>query len=320
MQGQKQRQKRVLVYNGFPFHYEMFGFILDFCKKFNIEPTIINKVHNEGWLQLYKAKYQFHYNTELSEDIESFSYVILLTDDDFHWPESLVTQNIICIDHWYKCRRHSIQNHIPITQFQKENPFYALPVFEYIPYAAKMQVLQEQKRPIITLLGSSSLPLSNDFLSIITNFRDFDIYIINHFINRDREYLKLPNVYAFENIDATHMFHLLFQSTYVYFYPAGHMKSYQQLCNYVITAAMPLSFTTGCKFILPRQMNETLQLSSVITYEFIPNSLTLSRKPSLEDTFDERERLIHTRNNTLLKTMYDIDSKSLQSNPSTHQA
>jgi hypothetical protein len=55
------KNKKILVYNGFPFHYGMIGFILDFSDKYNIDITLVNKIMNNEWIELYKKKYKFKY-------------------------------------------------------------------------------------------------------------------------------------------------------------------------------------------------------------------------------------------------------------------
>lgn len=302
-------QKRILLYNGFPFHYEMFGCILDFCNKNNIIPDIFNKCISEEWISVYSSKYTFNtiYKIIIKE-ANSYFCIFLLTDDDMTWAdEELLTRNTVCIDHWYKCRRPSVLYHVPITKFNENIMNYVLPVFEYVDYSTKLQVLEKQKRPIITILGSSSLPVYSDFFHQISNIEEFDIYIINRYIH---DVPKAWNIYTFADISAPKMFELLISSTYMYYYPSGNTKSLYQLLNYEMTSTLPMSFTCGCKCILPRQMNIHLKLKSVIEYEFIPGSILLDKTPSLVDTFKEREELIKIKDTTILSIFESIASNN----------
>ena len=65
-----------------------------------------------------------------------------------------------------------------------------------------------------------------------------------------------------------------------------------------ISASFPISFTTGCKLIIPEYINKFLKLNSIIEYSS-KNKLILDKKPSLIETFNEREKLINIRDNSI---------------------
>ena len=141
------KNNKILVYNGFPFHYEMIGFILDFSNKYNIEVTLVNKIMNSEWIELYKQKYKFEYLDILpsKEELNNYLIILLLTDDDMSFPNSLINNKTVCIDHYYKNRRPQINYHIPIIPFNENISDYALPIFEYIDYETKIKILSKNK-------------------------------------------------------------------------------------------------------------------------------------------------------------------------------
>ena len=296
----KSNKKEILIYNGFPFHYEMFGFILDFCNKYKINATIVNKFNDEKWIELYKKKYEFNclQTLPLNDDLNHYLFVLLLTDDDMSFPNSHINSNIVCIDHFYQNRRPLIKYHIPIIPFNNDINNYVLPIFEYIDYNTKIEIIKQNNRPIITFIGSSGIPQNKNALSIISNLNDFDIYIINRHIDKNLDYIKLPNIYLFENISATEMFKLLLSSNYICYIPNNTSNSINQQKKYAMTACLPLSFSTGCKLIFPEEMNNFLKLESIIKYN--ENSIiNLDTNPSLIETFKERDRLLITRDNSI---------------------
>ena len=293
---------KILIYNGFPFHYEMIGFMLDFCRKYTIEATLVNKVMNHEWLDVYKQKFNFHYLQELPSDLNSFTLIVLLTDDDMSYPNHLIFNNTLCIDHSInQNRRPQVKYHIPIIPFHEKITDFILPVFNYIDIESKIKKINERKRPVITFLGDSALPCDASVLRVIINLLDFDIYIINRrIVNKN---FNLPNVFFFENIPATEMFELLISSTYICFIPNKISRSYPDHyeCK-SMTAAMPLSFTTGCKLIIPQSMNKILKLKSV--FEYAPyTQFALDASPSLLETFHERDQLLKRRDTSLFRAM-----------------
>lgn len=291
------KYNKILIYNGFPFHYEMMGFILEFCQKYNIEAVVVLKYMEQSWIDIYKTKYNFEVLENLPNDLDYYLFVLLLTDDDESYPEHLINENTVCIDHYYINRRPKVKYHIHLEPFKEDIKLYALPIFKYINYEDKINILNKQSRPIITFLGRGSLPKDINTLSMIENICDFDIYIINRRIPKD--YINLPNVFLFENISTTEMFDLLVKTTYMCYIPNEYILGILKKYNQIITSNTHMSFTTGCKLILPKFMNERLQLQSIIEYSD-DDKLILDTNPLLIDTFDERERLLTIRDESIL--------------------
>jgi hypothetical protein len=301
------RKIHILAFNGFPFHYEMIGFILDFCQKYDYEITTINAVSSPQWMSFYKSKYIFHQIYTLpskQELVDKYDVVLLLTDDDYKFPNFFINfQNTYCIDHHYSIRRPQIkyEHHIPISPFfSRDVSLYALPIFDYIDLERKQQNIDKNKKPIITFLGDTNIPFITRIHSIIINTEDFDIYVINRTMTEINDSLP-ENVHLFENIDSTLMFQLLSDSSYMGFLVDPSHEQYQCFRS---TATIPISFTTGCKLFLPKNMNQYLKLTSIIEYDSIDIPFSLPTDPSLETTFQERKRLLSIRDECLHKTFH----------------
>jgi hypothetical protein len=95
------------------------------------------------------------------------------------------------------------------------------------------------------------------------------------------------------------MFDLLAKTTYMCYIPNKYILTILKNANQIITSNTHISFTTGCKLILPKFLNERLKLQSIIEYSN-GDKLLLDKNPSLIDTFDERERLLTMRDETIL--------------------
>jgi len=86
---------KVAVYNGFPFHYETIGHLVDYCKSRQYELDVYSKTENSwGWFDYYglQPKSPEEYTHE------GFDRVFLLTDDDWSFPVT-PDEKIICIEH-----------------------------------------------------------------------------------------------------------------------------------------------------------------------------------------------------------------------------
>lgn len=295
------KKKEVLIYNGLPYHYEMFGCILDFCDAYGIESTVVNIFRDNSWFDLYLEKYTFKYLDKLppSNELDNYLFVLLLTGDDMSFPKNYITRNVICIDHILRNRRPLIKYHFLTGPFKK-NMNYILPIFKYIDYETKIEILKKNNRPIITFVGGNSISYNLSNLSKIQNIDKFDVYIINRYIPKKMYKLRLSNVYFFEHISAVKMFELLISTNYICYYPANR-KSYSQINNKIITACVPLSFSTGCKLIIPQRMNKCFQFKSIVTYSNKKTKFYLNESPSLLDTFKERDQLIKIRDANIFK-------------------
>ena len=89
------RTKKVAVYNGFKFHYETIGHIIEYCKSRHYELVVYSETDNSwGWFDYYgiETKDPKEYTHE------GFDRVFLLTDDDWSFPVT-PEEKIICIDH-----------------------------------------------------------------------------------------------------------------------------------------------------------------------------------------------------------------------------
>lgn len=86
---------KVAVYNGFPFHYETIGHIVEYCKSRQYELDVYSKTENSwGWFDYYgiQPKSPEEYTHE------GFDRVFILTDDDWTFPVT-PDEKIICIEH-----------------------------------------------------------------------------------------------------------------------------------------------------------------------------------------------------------------------------
>lgn len=272
----------ILLYNGFNFHHEMVGFMLDFALAHDIKITLVS-VYENSWILLYKKKYDFVVLDKLPD--VTYDFTILLTEYDFSFPKHLITDKVVGIKHFI--RSHQVLPHyFNIAPFL-ENDTYTFPVFKSIEYETKM----EKMKPIITFIGQHS-PREEE-LTLITNLDEFDVYVLGKNIPT---YTK-PNIHAIKNIPAEDMFEILFQTAYIGLLLDDNYLSVEKLNCQAISGSLPLSFTTGCKMIMPKATNKWLKLTSVIAYD---GPFCLKKDPCLRDTFLERDRLIKLRDESIL--------------------
>lgn len=140
---------RVAIFNGFNFHYEMFGFALDYCFSQGIVPVLYTNTDSDyGWLEEYAARFAKALDVR---PVDSYTpndvdVVFVLTDDDVwyghRWGPIKPTARVLLFEHY---ARRSVMVHadarIPLRHYihrfypsGANKDTWILPVWN--PYAA----------------------------------------------------------------------------------------------------------------------------------------------------------------------------------------
>ena len=74
---------------------------------------------NYGWDKLYHTTFDY---TSLNvipgaEVYSNYRMVFILMDDDMGFPDQLMDNRPVCLDHYYQNWRPVIQHHIPVKRF-----------------------------------------------------------------------------------------------------------------------------------------------------------------------------------------------------------
>ena len=284
--------KKILLYNSFPFHNELFGFFFDYAQN---KEFIVDVYCPHDRLEYFKL-YQLYFKFDIINSFNHLDYdlVFVLTDSDWEYKREWINNKTITLDHWYQIRNSHIKHHIPVSPFNsntyKENfiiPTYNIPELTY-----ETKLLVKPLYNINIVIMGRYIPENMDELK----FLKYD-KIIFHIINCHGTHpgLKnIENVILYENVSTIQLFNILLNSQYIYITDknSSHNKSHST------SAAIALSFTTGCQLIIPEIMNRSLRLKSAIIYK--PDTdLYLNLEPDYELVFNEKKYLIDLRNKIL---------------------
>lgn len=255
---------KIAIINGLPFHYEMFGYVIEYCIKNSICLDIYTETtNNMGWFDFYNKEFQDSFNIlPLSNFSPKNTYmkVILLTDDDPFFNKNWNTENIICIDHYHENRNSFIIKHIGTRYFiSRPELEWVLPVYRQIDLYTKKKI---EKNNMLFIGGNARYMINSEYIDQIK--KQIHCIFIDRYIN---------------NIDTIEMMNLLKESKYVFI-------SYNNK-NHIdksMSASIPLALNSLCTIIMPKKMNEIYKLKSVIEYdENNLNLIKLKHNPSLVD-------------------------------------
>lgn len=320
------RMRKIAIFNSFPFHYEMFGFITNYAHSRDYSCDIFTNMHNNmGWLEHYSKMFpivRYFSPPSLIGDgrIADYDLVFVTTDDDKGFDERWMTNDgdvdrVICVNHVNSIRRSCFKTHINIANFngsQVKDNF--MTCYGAIDVEEKMAQLErhESANPVVTVVGTLAPQDMIDFnrlscegdtetneqnsmrspAKITINFvsRGFDMSLLEK-IDRSRF-----DVNVFFGLDTTAMFEVLKKTTHL-------MVTYGTNREHAstVSGSLPLCFTTLCIPVISRAINKHFQLENAIEFDVVgdgstyPINLFLGKREQeqcLTSLFAERDRII----------------------------
>jgi len=296
----------IAIINGFPFHYEMFGYLINFCRNYKHKLTIHTNIYNEqGYLLFFKhlfSDYEFEIKDMYSFDILKYKYdkIILATDDDpnFNLMDNIINSKTISIVHIEKNRCPYVKKAISVRPVANEDlKDHCLPVYEiFNSFSKKNSIVHDCIN--ITILGGS---YCNYEVNIINRIKS-NKKIILHAISRcmipekfkglsDRFQLNI-----YRNIHIIDLIKMLGMSSYI-LTDITNNKDYE---NTTMSGAIPMSFNTLTPLIMSKQTNRYYKFNNVIEFDKTSNEDINLVDINIYLLEQERANII-SKNNCILK-------------------
>ena len=304
---------KIAIYHGFPhIHFEMLGYVIEYFKSNNMILDVdiysyVNIFSYEWWSfynKIFNIKLTWYDPRIFNSD--AYEYVFLITDDDISFlkkPESNI--KIISIEHIDYPRRRNIHTRIG-TRFFINRPatLWALPCFKAITQNEKNNILNNENKINVVSIGKNQPNNIEQLKNLFNNYYEINFHFIIRKLDSDNELLNCldDNIFVYINCLTSVMLELLSKSHYVLCFDINNNDHYAKKA---ISGSIPLSFTFGCKLILPELWNLFYNFKSCIcysTYEnnklklYENNKLTLYEDTNLDLIYDEQYELIHHRN------------------------
>ena len=256
---------KIAVFNGFAFHYEMIGYLIDYCVSKNIQLDIYTEtVDNMDWLKFYLLTFPKNsFKLKKMQDyrpINGYTKVVLLTDDDFNFKDEWINEKVICIDHDQNNRREKIKSHIG-TRFYPFRPKldWALQVYKIIDVQEKIKISKNN----IVIIGNNVRYFKPKYISKIRNFEKYNFILIDRFIHTylDDNIRELENITIYDKLSTIDMIKILKENSYLFISDIMDKKKER------ISASIPLALNCLCTMIIPKEMNDYYKFKSAIEYE-----------------------------------------------------
>lgn len=316
--------KKIGLFNSFPFHYECFGFILNYAKNNNFDIDLYTNMDKDmGWLKFYKSLYS---NLNLI-DYRKFTgntsdyYVFFLpTDRDFAFKKDWVSENTICINHNYKLRNPIFKHYLNIGRFKDSLFDFCYPVYPITSIANKSQFLASSSVlnyiEICIVGGGYGLNFS-----LINRFYSTAKIKVNIFV-RNTEQINIRDMDMVDKTryeisfkvgaDTTELINTLNRSSYVLVnYTNNHAINNGHSCS----GSIQMALNTLCRPIISKGSNKYLQIKNALEFDIESNeNINLKDQIDLKSLEAERNKYVEKFQNYIKcikspkKSIYEINS------------
>jgi mannosyltransferase OCH1-like enzyme len=305
------------IFNSFSFHYEMFGFILDYAKRYNCVVDIYTHINNisnkdEGWRLFYEKNFnnfKMLLHTDFNGNTNNYDLFFITTDDDRRFKPEWITKNVISLNHTYKTRIRGFKNYFNIAPFDGSNHEFIYPCY-------KLCNIDDKKidDDFIDICIIGAKVFDGDVFDAsrlkTTSNKKIRLNIITRYISyieKSKKYIEsLKSKFSITlhiNLDTNSMMTLLKKSSYILL--TGTSNNDHNTCK-SSSGSTQLFLSTLCKPIVCETANRHLKLKHCI--EFVMNSnepIYVDNNVDFKQLELERDTFIHKRNMLLDNILYE---------------
>jgi FkbM family methyltransferase len=258
---------KIGIFNSFPFHYEIFGFILNYAKNNDYEVDIYtNTQNNMGWIDFYNNNFN-NFNIidykNFNGNTSQYSYYFISTDDDPLFKSEWISNNVICLNHYYKIRTLNHKHYLNIARFCDSSLDYVYPCYNLNIFQNKAQ-----NNTVNIIGGWNGLNFS-----IVNRLHSNNKIKLNIFV-RNSEQIKMEDMSILDKnkfdihfkiaIDTTEMIDELNKSSYIFInYNDNNDHNTGRSCS----GSMQLALSTLCKPIMAKTANKYLQIENALEFD-----------------------------------------------------
>lgn len=304
--------KRIAIFNGFPFHYEMFGCVFEFLTNAKLAFSVYSERTDEmGWFSVYTSRFGAIPIHPIQEyDPSNYDYVFLLTDDDFKYKLQWNSAKIIMFEH------HGLRNVARFAHRRIQTRFFTRRLPPPSPDSWVMPVWTIFQKPTpklsqivhIVAIGNNC-PANPDELR--PWFDTLSSYKFT-FINRDPaptrfdydSWAPYSNVTVLTNIDTNMLLETAAAADWCLLLP----KNGNQLHN-SISAIIPIAYGVGTPLLMPNEWGIAYGLGGIRPLD-PSNPVEKPNAAVLQELFDTKEALVKRRD-SVFETCLQVECPGL---------
>jgi hypothetical protein len=308
---------KIAIFNGLPFHFEMFGYILHFCNVHGHTLTIYTQDDTHKWLEFYMTlfpTFQWKSCSRFISEYTAYDFILVTTDDDRMFPLHTAT-NVICIDHRFNVRRPSIDPffHIATRPFATNYRKWALPCYPIVQTVKDKIALMQRDSVHVIVLGFNEYNISR--INRLTSKHKITLHFISRQVNKaSLTSLKSKfHVIIYENISTSNMIDIINKSKYVI---CDVHKNEDHTNGISMSGCIPMAFSTLSTLIISDTNNSLFKFTSVKTFA-LHSDTPIVLTDTIDETaitavYNEREVLMSMFRDHMHEIMHAPTRKPLQ--------
>ena len=301
---------KIGIFNSFPFHYEIFGFILNYAKNNECKVDIFtNQEYDLGWFNFYKATFN-NFNVidfnNFNGNTNNYSSFFVATDDDPKFKSEWITDNVICLNHYYKIRTYNFRHYLNVANFKDSILEYIYPCYPLINYQDKLQ------NNNVCIIGGGNI------------HHKHNIYLINNLYSKQKIKLNIftrkicntnisdidTNKFDIEfiqDIETIKMIKILKESSYVLI---NYNNNNDHNTGISCSGSLQLALSTLCKPIIINTANQHFKIENVLEYDIHSHEgINIDEEIDFKAIEQERNKYVNKFDNYLnnIKQSYNIE-------------
>lgn len=292
------KMRHILGFNSFSVHFEMYGYLIHYCKERNYSLTIYCHFHNQnGFFDFYQKTFNYpllkfkNIWGELEKEINDADAIVLFTDDDpnYNVYHSKILHRSLMIEHTIFRRRNDIPHILSTRPFDfsllKEakilskynnyttpsSPNWALPTYPVLLPSEKTRLADLPRQTTVCILGGNK-EYKIDLIHRLKPLKNTDSKIKIIAISRDMELCKFDALDK-ENFEVTIYKHIPFHELVdilkkVDFLLTDVSKDNEYNVEKILmSGCLPLAFSLLIPLIISKQTNQYYQFQNVIEFD-----------------------------------------------------
>jgi len=284
---------KIAIYNSYPFHFEVYGYILSYATKNRCDVTIYSSLSDKaGWAEWYLTyfKYEEKHIDKFLEEYATFDKIFLVTDDDPEFPslDSFHKKKVIAIQHYYVKARPDLFC-IPIRPFYSPVSLKNSYVIPFMPFGRSPKPASD----VINIAVLGHVIGKYDIASINKMYRKDGKELVFHFVSRSVHPDALEGIAKKcsinENIGTKAMLEILVNSDYILI--DGSESKQKDMKKKKTSGALGLAWSFLIPIIISYKSNKLFNFRNVVQYRFdLPR--TLLYDINIDDIQKERDQFM----------------------------
>lgn len=289
--------QKIAIFNGFPFHYEMFGTVLEYLRNRSIAFDIFSETKNEmGWISVYESCFgKLDFRPLRDYNRYSYDFVFLLTDDDnkysYKWNDGA---KIIMFEH-SGIRNVLRKTHYRIQLRQLVNNQWCFPIWNIRQKPKDNSIIK------VVALGNNCPSNPDELKSWFYDINMPTFVFINRYPAPTKfdhsSWLNYPNVHLLENVDADKMLEEAATADWLMLLPKNELQH-----KSIISAVHPIAYGVGVPLLMKKDWIPDYNLGGIRPFD---NTVPLN-KPSdelLKEVIQTRNDLLTRRDKILTESL-----------------